>query len=72
MKTKTFNLHNLKKGDKFKIKSFLGDIVITDIFESYFKVNVRHLSGVDYYASCSFTDFNNAMKSGKIVSLVRS
>ena len=69
---KTLNLHNLKRGDKFKTKSFLGDIVITDIFETYFKVKVKNVSKVNYCFSCTFTDFNNAMKSGEIVLLVRS
>jgi hypothetical protein len=66
------NKYNLKKGDKYRTKSFLGDIVITSVFESYFKVKMQHVSGEDYYASCSFGDFNNKMTVGEITSLVRS
>jgi|GEM_PF-7092970 len=66
------NKYNLKRGDKYRTKAFIGDIVITSIFESYFNVKMQHVSGEDYYASCSFGDFNNKMIVGEITSLVRS
>lgn len=66
------NKYNLKRGDKYRTQAFLGDIVITSAFGSYFKVKMQHVSGADYYASCSFSDFNNKMIVGEITSLVRS
>lgn len=66
------NKHNLKSGDKYRTKAFLGDIIVTDVFESYFKVKMDHVSGTDYEASCTFGDFNNKMIMGEITSLVRS
>lgn len=70
--TNSLNNHNLKSGDQYRTKSFNGDIFITQVFESYFKVKMQHVSGEDYYASCSLSDFNNKMILGEITSLVRS
>lgn len=66
------NKHNLKSGDKYRTKSFLGDIIVTDVFESYFKVKMDHVSGTDHRASCTFSDFNNKMIMGEITSLIRA
>lgn len=70
--TNSLNNHNLKSGDQYRTKFLNGDIFITQVFESYFKVKMQHVSGEDYYASCSLSDFNNKMILGEITSLVRS
>ena len=66
------NKHNLKSLDKYRTTSFLGDIIITSVYESYFKVKMEHVSGDNYYATCTLQDFNNKMINGEITSLVRS
>lgn len=66
------NKHNLKPGDKFKITGFLGDIFITCVLDSYFKVVMQHVSGQDSFATYTWDDFNNKMIMGEINSLIRS
>jgi monomeric isocitrate dehydrogenase len=65
------NKHGLKSGDIYRTNSFIGDIVVTAVFESYFKVKMEHVSGEDYLTSCSLSEFNNKMIIGEITSLIR-
>jgi len=69
---KLSNEDNLNAGDKYRTKSFNGDIIITSVHESYFKVKMIHASGDEHYASCTFHDFTNKKIMGEIISLVRS
>lgn len=71
MNPSTNNKHNLKNGDRFRTKEFLGDIVVNNVFETNFTVTMEHVSGSDYYERYSFNDFNNKMITGQITSLIR-
>ena len=52
------NKYNLKIGDRFIIKHFLGDVIVTSINELDFNVKMEHVSCSDYYDKIKFDDFN--------------
>ena len=65
------NKHNLKVGDMYRVKDFLGDCVITSISKFDLKVRMSHVSGEVYYDSFSWFDFNNKVILGEITSLIK-
>ena len=67
-----FNKYNLKIGDSYKIKNFLGIIIITSIDSIGYHIKLEHVSNEDYYDVISFTDFNNHMLFGNITSIIKS
>lgn len=66
------NKHNLKPGDTYRQKDFVGDVSVIATSETYFKVQMKHVSGTDYFSVLNFVDFNNKMILGEITSLIRN
>lgn len=66
------NKYNYKSGDKYKTKSFIGDIIILKVFESYLEIKMEHVSGNNYYSNISHNEFNNNFITGEITTFIKS
>lgn len=65
------NKYNLKVGDRYRVKDFLGEGIITSTSEFDLKVRLEHVSGGNYYDSFSWFDFNNKVILGEVTSLIK-
>ena len=65
------NLYNIKAGDSFKEKDFLGNIFIINISLDSIQLKKEHVSCQDEYTTISMKDFNNKKLFGTYHTLVK-